>query len=265
MHDLTGLPWGITISLTAILIRSCFSVASNYAIFRSQRKQLLAEPLVEAYRNAKKTQTKVLHEERKKQQPDAKALSDYVDNNATLWVWTNLRTMGLSLASAAPLLYLPVWARCCITLNEMCGLGKLMEAPLDNVDVPAPSLTTEGLLWFTNLTAFDPILSTSVVVLLVFNAWSAAPRQATFLHLTIIPIDLQNALSKVYKPAAILLSAMFGVSMLAAHNPAAVALYQASSSLCALVTRSVMWRVMLGRSGRLIEPARRKAVRMRTI
>ncbi len=245
IHDYSGLPWGLSITITAILLRSLLTLPMYYLIFSNKRKMDVTEPLRIAYRNAWIKKKKEAAKQAEQTPPSQFDAMDVATNSKVAMLLFK-KSRHSPYVALLPVLYLPVWLNCNYVLASMTTRGS-----------PSP----EGLLWFPDLTAFDPFLSILFVGLLVqagASEWLQGLRLVDTFSKTRGGPYLK---SWVYRYPT-LFPALCSIGFYLLHPPAAVALFCVSSSACALVQRAFMRRWM-GRGQNTIMPARPREMRMR--
>lgn len=242
VHVFSGLPWAVSIPLTAIIIRTCVNLPVYYFVFSNQRKAHAVAPLMEAYRNAEVYNARRMFKKTSVPTPYWK-LKEY------------RKEFGIkTYVALLPLAYLPVWLASISALAQMSGAAPLYWRRFSvHVLPPIPNLASEGLLWFTDLTAFDPPLCAIFGFSCIVNAFFGLYRSFTMPSKE----DSEKQLSE-----RISFMAMVGALSFLCQVPASVALFGVSSSLCALVQRTIMKR-LFGSDGKIIQPARAKGVIMR--
>ncbi|KAF7508752.1 hypothetical protein GJ744_008999 [Endocarpon pusillum] len=262
IHDYSGLPWGLSIPITAILIRSLFALPTYYAILLNQRKMDMGEPLREAYQNAwtRKIQDAARHAG-ENAPSEVKAMSLGGNSKVTMLFSKQLKYNPY--VAMLPVLYWPVWASCVYVLMGMSGWGDSSPEKVAAYPVPTdPSLASEGLLWFPNLTAFDPFLCTVFFGLLISNAASAGFQGLRLRGTFSTAHGWPRFKYRLYTTPSIVISALFGICFLGAEVPAVLALFCVSSSACALVQRGLMRR-LIRQSTNTIMPAHPREMKMR--
>lgn len=168
VHTFTGLPWFLSIPLTGVLFRLLW-LPVQYKVNRDQNRRQNLNPLLLAWTTAYRTQAarqfspndpqsplKAERWVRGQLQQKATELQNKYGAKSTRW-----RDTFLGLA------FLPVWLVNADTLRRMSGLETsffawFMGSSASRIDlsvVPAePSFTTQGALWFGDLTLADPLL-----------------------------------------------------------------------------------------------------------
>ena len=262
IHDYSGLPWGLSIPMTAILLRSLFAVPIYYAIFLNQRKMDMGAPLQEAYRSAWIRSVQERAKEAGENAPSKfKAMG--IGGNSKVTMLFSKKLIYKPYIAMLPVLYWPVWANCVYVLMRMNGWGDSPPEKVAAYPVPTvPSLASEGLLWFPDLTAFDPFLCTVFVGLLINNAASAGFQGLRLRETFPTAHGWPRFKYWFYSTSSIVISALFGICFYGSQVPATLALFCVSSSACALVLRGLMRR-LIGQSKNTIMPAQPREMEMR--
>lgn len=181
VHSLTGLPWGASIPLTAVLVRFCVAFPFQISARRHARRLTDLSPLLMSY----KTHVESMRKERTL--ASRTLMENSVDLDQRFRQFMKERKIILynrwgisSYARFFPFLQIPVWLSFMEGVRAICGVnaglfryflpvttGDSGEAALPGVE---PTLATEGYLWFSDLLAGDPsgalpaILGLSIVL-----------------------------------------------------------------------------------------------------
>ena len=144
MHVGTGLPWWATIAATTVMVRLALSpivirLQANAVKMNNLRPEV--EPLMKKMQEYKQSGEKMLASN-----ASAKMMSLYHKNGC------NPVKMMLM-----PFIQIPIFITFFITLRRMTGL-------------PVTGMSTEGMLWFQNLTVADPYYALPVLASLSFMA-----------------------------------------------------------------------------------------------
>ena len=144
MHVGTGLPWWATIAATTVVVRLALSpivirLQANAVKINNLRPEI--EPLMKKMQEYKQTGEKMLAAN-----ASAKMMNLYHKNGC------NPVKMMLM-----PFIQVPIFITFFITLRRMTGL-------------PVAGMTTEGMLWFQNLTLADPYYALPILASLSFMA-----------------------------------------------------------------------------------------------
>ncbi len=163
-----------------------------------------------------------------------------------------------------PLLYLPVWFNCCRALVGMSSRGN--PSPEKNAAIPAPSapsLESEGLLWFPDLTAYDPYLSAIFFGLLLY-APSGGFQGLRLVEISPTIRGWTGFKYWFYRCSPIVLPAIYSIGVSTYRPPAALALFCVCSYACAFLQRGLMRR-WIGVGKNTIMPAHPREMRMRKV
>ena len=175
LHDLTGLPWVLTLPLTALCVRGVLILPIALYANNTRQRMLSVSPLISAWSHIVRTR---IFQDNKSLGPVAChkllttemfAMSKEVYKDFGIRPWTRFLTW----------LQLPVWLVVIETIRKMCGtnegllglVSKSFRTLDDNASrediiaaASAPSipveqsLSTEGALWFPDLLMPDPQL-----------------------------------------------------------------------------------------------------------
>lgn len=190
VHSLTGLPWGASIPLTAVLVRFCVAFPFQIYARRHARRLTDLSPLLVSYK-------KHLDNLKREQMMTSRILMDSKETPAQIerkfQKFMKKRKANLygrwgimSYAPFFPLLQIPVWLSFMEGVRAICGVnagifryflpvttGGVGEAALPGVE---PSLATEGYFCFSDLLVGDPTGTLSAllgfsILLNVQNGW----------------------------------------------------------------------------------------------
>lgn len=142
MHVGTGLPWWATIAATTVIVRLALTpivirLQANAVKINNLRPEI--EPLMKRMQEYKQTGEKMLASN-----ASAKMMNLYHKNDCN-----PLKMMFM------PFLQIPIFITFFITLRRMTGL-------------PVAGMSTEGMLWFQNLTVADPYYALPILASLSF-------------------------------------------------------------------------------------------------
>lgn len=265
IHDYSGLPWALSIPITAILLRSLFTLPAYYLIFLNRRKMDMGEPLREAYRNAsiRKVREAAKHAE---EDPPSNIKAMNIGGNSKVTMLFSKKLRYNPYVAMLPVLYSPVWCSCFQVLAGMSSRGNpsAEEVAAFPVFPYNPSLASEGLLWFPDLTAFDPLLCAVFVGLLIKNAASGGFQGLRLMESFPTAHGWPRFKYSFYRYSSTVISAAVGIKLFTFYPPAALVLFCVSSSACALVQRGLM-RKWIGESKNTIMPARPREMKMRRV
>ncbi|MCJ1374301.1 hypothetical protein MMC20_005533 [Loxospora ochrophaea] len=230
LHTATGLPWALTLPLTALLVRVVLLGWPSKLHHRAIQNRLACQPLLSALKFAIRDRVMKQHAERGPKYCDQVVRREFRDKQRELEKRWHAQRWKLYL----PILQLPVWLTVMETLRQMCGtheglLGLALRwfrgaqeqgqensrEALEALEAPAgvsveQSFSSEGALWFPDLLVPDPqctlplILTGSLLVSLHFserlwrrNGQSRSRKQRIFsnsmkiMALAIFPATLQ--------------------------------------------------------------------------
>jgi hypothetical protein len=261
IHTFTGLPWGLSIVFSALLLRGIYGIPT-YWMLRNQQKMQMAQPLEEAYRNAKNAQAMLLAVRKGEATfPLIKKVSLAGKREEMVLFSTTFRYSRLP--SIVPLFYLPFWVHGFNALALISARGGSPQSnDTANTPVPIPSFASEGLLWFPDLTASDPILCAVFTILCVTNYLGGISPGFFLDNKASMNRWGPLYLAPLYNIVGVLGSVAVGIVLMSAKVPAAVTLFCVSSSLCSLIQRKWMKRIIGGKEN-TISPARPRTVEMR--
>jgi len=266
MHDFTGLPWGLSIPLTAILLRTCFSLLTQYPIVLNQRRLEMSTPLREAYRNAdKKSRNERAKREGTVDKEPAAPISDVqLGGFDRLTMLLSRHFRFYRYIGMLPLIYVPVWWSSWNNLARICTAGRSSSLAEPSADLLASqsSLASEGLLWFPDLTASDPILLLALWGSNLANAAFPGVQDFKLSEPFAAPNYWQEKRIMLFRTVTFIYPVLVTSLFARAGAPAAVTLFCIFSSLTALITRSIFKR-FVSLSKPLIPPARPRSMQQR--
>jgi mitochondrial inner membrane protein COX18 len=262
LHTFSHLPWALSIPLTAILLRTCISLPSYYAYFINLRKQRTAAPLQEAYRNAWNIRTRNEAEEANKDAPPLISEIELGGQNKITVLFSDMLRYN-HYFRFLPFIHVPVWWNSCEALRQMSSSARSsVAAALPDTLHSISSLASESCFWIPDLTATDTTLCFIFACLCSANILQSDSQGFTP---TQIPMWLRarpRLTLWIHRSGVVLFPALVVLTFNAFAVPAAALLFCVTSSLYALVARTMMRR-MVGANKKMIEPARAKTVRMR--
>lgn len=194
IHWITGLPWVLSLPLTAAIVR--MSVAMPLQIFTKiqARKSRDMAPLLQSWiSHYKESARSSAHGPNplSPQEATRKAMQEARSRQKELKRMFGIRRFW----KGANFLQLPIWLAVMESVRNMCGdnrgllryLGSLFEAPTQAHQTVGPmvepSLATEGALWFPDLLVGDPtgvlpVLLTASIIANVRIGWkSPSPKE----------------------------------------------------------------------------------------
>ncbi|KAF3491273.1 inner membrane protein COX18 [Arthroderma uncinatum] len=270
-HSATGLPWVLSIPLTAITVRMCVALPLQvWSVRKGQQMQKL-NPLVITWSRVyqKQAMDKALMEGK----PLSPAAAD------SIW-HRDLRKKKKELykrwkispwATYAGLLQFPIWLAMMESLRRMVGMSggllsiiqSYIEKRGDGVPiVPVePSMALEGALWFPDLLAADPTHALPVILaatMFTNVTWGWKVKSAAEISRLRRGEALQARGFKMLKRFLQVLSIWLAPTMIAAGAPAGLLIYWISSSTFATLQSQVVRRVMKTKGPP--EPCRERSV-----
>lgn len=253
VHDTSGLSWGLSVPLTAGLCQLAFTPL-HYIIDRNRNIRSDGAELLAAYRTAFRDQI-LAQREGSGTEADAKEAEAHTKMRLKVksqQIQQALGYKGIWLAFTQ-LLYIPLWVSNVSALVEMGGFAKedskvIAASGLNGVAVE-PALTTDGMLWFTDLTIADPLCILPLTAGAFFYAAVLQIRR----HSTGEPTRLQS----VIETLAIISGPIFS----AAGISNAVCLAMVGSTAMTMARRPILDR-LLG-STTQVKPAQRKTAKLK--
>lgn len=162
IHDTSGLSWGLSIPLTAGLCQLAFTPL-HYMVDRNRNLRAKGTTLLAAYRTAFQEQV-LAQKENIGTETDARRAESQTKSRLKVKSKDLQRAIGYrrSWLNFLPLSYVPLWLSNVSALVDMCGINEedskvIAASGLSGVS-NEPALTTDGILWFTDLTIADPVL-----------------------------------------------------------------------------------------------------------
>ncbi|CAG8978647.1 hypothetical protein HYALB_00009463 [Hymenoscyphus albidus] len=249
VHSLTGLPWAYSIPLTAIVIRSFITLPISMYTRRIQQRRAERLPLLSAW-------TIRLHREVMAQSghlgpaaAQAALFKKLGKQRAEMLQRAGIETWKIFL----PVLQLPVFLIVIETLRMMSGtdiglLGTLVSSFGSSYSIPflsaissltawyEPTLATEGMMWFKDLTAADPEGRLSYILsgAMLMNVLHFGKHEAEKLPL---PVGVQRL-----NRSLVVICCLIGP--LLSSTPSGILIYWISSSVCSKIQASVLARTM---------------------
>ena len=245
LHTFTGLPWALSLPLTAFLVRVIFITPLQIFSQKSMNHQIALLPLQHAWMQIIYRRAHTKHGVHGEKVVKRMAFQEMKGKKREIE-----RAMGIKrLPRLVPLLQLPIWLLCIETIRRMCGthegllglITKSFETTETNdaiadasfskqVSVPIePSMASEGALWFPDLLVPDPwlLLPVMLSVSLLANISHADYQQG--LRSGGKRSKFGTRLSRTLKLVAL---AAFPLTL---HMPSAMLLYWISSSVTAFL------------------------------
>ncbi|EAS32999.3 membrane insertase COX18 [Coccidioides immitis RS] len=271
VHSVTGLPWAVSIPLTAVLVRLTIAMPFQIWSLSHSSKMKKLNPLVVGwgryFQGAVLTKAAV---NRAYISPNAAEIqSQLLLRKKTKELYKRWKIRPWT--RFAPLFQLPVWLTMMESMRRMVGmtggllsivqgwLEKHPEAP--NVPM-VPSLYTEGALWFPDLLAADPycalpvILSAAVFTNVTWG-WKIKKREDIPKLPTRkerIAAHTMRVLKRAFQASALFLCPV----MIASEVPAGMLIYWISSTLFATAQTKALPKIISTKS--IPAPCKEKAV-----
>jgi len=240
LHTVTGLPWAYTIPLTALLIRTTFILPISIYQRRVNQKQVALSPLVQswAHQLRKETMMEVGHlgplaaQRSLGKKMRSKRREIYKRWRCQFWK-NNLQFIQL-----------PIWLTAIEAMRKMSGkeqglLGMIFGTSTEDREMALAALqsgkelsfTTEGALWFPDLSVADPmlILPFMLSATMFANLYNGAGKN---------PSVMQRRITNTLKIVAL------AIGPLTLQVPSAMLLYWISSSSFALIQALVLERLL---------------------
>ena len=242
LHVTTGLSWGLAIPLSALIARTVlFAPLAVWIRKQSQRAQS-AGPLLQAW-------SPIIRDRVRKQygSQGPEACSFIAKDELRAKRVELFKIVGFKpWVRYLPILQLPIWLLPMETLRRMCGarqgllsyLASLVTEGSKIESVPAPvsieaSFANEGILWFEDLLAPDPILI--LPFMLTAALWINVTRHDRQLKLENVRTSkTANIIQPTLKVLALV------AAPVAMQLPSALTLYWISSALTALASNTVI-------------------------
>ncbi|KAI8319733.1 hypothetical protein GQ54DRAFT_292405 [Martensiomyces pterosporus] len=141
-----------------------------------------------------------------------------------------------------PLSQLPIWLSMTYILRHLCGIPLPFFDQADSVVPAAPGMTTEGTLWFADLSSADPTYMLSVITGCLYMAnVLLARRMAKMYPPPGVPgasgSTEQSLLSK--SVGGVIISTPFLMAYIALNQPASIVFYWAVSAAFSLLQNLV--------------------------
>ncbi|MCJ1416888.1 hypothetical protein MMC32_003227 [Xylographa parallela] len=245
IHSFTGLPWVLSLPLTAFLVRLCLITPLNIYSHQTIRRQSTLQPLLFAWARPVALRIAQEHgiqgganqEKRLKKELEHKRSELYRRFGIKRWM------------VFAPLINFPVWLVFMETIRRMCGtqegllglIAKAFEQPKGDkttvaispvkADVIAPyiepSMAFEGGLWFPDLLVPDPMLILPFALSACFFA-TIVQQDRRALSRSGVLSKWQIRRSRISK------CIVLAIGPLTLHLPSAMLIYWMASSLTIL-------------------------------
>ena len=236
LHASTGLPWVYTLPLAALTLRTTLILPLSIYSRRVIQKQASLSPLVQSWQHVLRAEVMAETAGMGPQVAQQKLLWRMRQKRSEIYARWGCQTWKTML----PLAQLPIWLTAIEAVRAMCGtraglLGMILRSEnAATAGVPtAPSLATEGILWFPDLLVPDPQL---VLPFLLSGA--------VFLNLTHARSGVGNQSVWQKRLHRSLMIVALALGPLTLQVPSAMLVYWISSSLLALLQAMILDRAM---------------------
>ncbi|RUS82554.1 hypothetical protein EGW08_009684 [Elysia chlorotica] len=151
LHEMTGLPWWATITLTAVTLRLCVIMPlSIYALHNAEKLERLQPEILEISKGLKQEVSMAMHQFK---WDEKRAKDEYIKNMKRLLRDLHIRDNCHPMKNTASFwLQVPVWISVSYSLRNMSS--RALNPALDGHE-ECTSLAEEGALWFPDLTMTD--------------------------------------------------------------------------------------------------------------
>ncbi|EGD91168.2 hypothetical protein H112_00968 [Trichophyton rubrum D6] len=256
-HSITGLPWVLSIPLTAITVRCCVALPLQiWSILKTRQLQRL-NPLLLTW--SRVCQKKAMDEAIMKGRHlfpktiEASWQQDFKLKRKELYKRWKIRPW----ASYASILQLPVWLAMMESLRRMVGMsGGLLsiiqswiESKVDGARIieVEPSMAIEGALWFPDLLIGDPTHALPVILaatMFTNVTWGWKVKSAAEISKLQRSEAIRERAFKILKRVLQGLSIWLAPVMIYSQAPAGLLIYWISSSTFATAQTQIVRRVM---------------------
>ena len=173
LHTVTGLPWVLTLPLTALLIRGVLITPLTIYNIKNRQRMASLSPILDAWSHILQRKVNEEHGSLGPEKAGKILKAELKIKKGELYRTMNVSTLGLY----SPWLQFPVWLLLIETIRKMSGapdglLSLLAKSFSQSVDQDRDaslvaigskfpveqSFSTEGALWFSNLLVPDPQL-----------------------------------------------------------------------------------------------------------
>ncbi|PYH99234.1 mitochondrial export translocase Oxa2 [Aspergillus ellipticus CBS 707.79] len=262
VHSISGLPWALSIPLTALIVRTSVALPLQVYSKIQARRERDAQPLLSAW--AKQHRDQIFKDKHGRLpvgsdnlSPGERMMAMKAVNKTQKAVH---RQLGISrFWKMANFLQIPIWISVMESLRAMSGNNRGLVPWLLSCLEPTvegesplrlaiePSLATEGALWFPDLLAGDPtgilpLAMTASILLNIRAGWKAPPMK----DLAALPkIEMYKKLSvRGLRLFIQVLALNIGLSSYVAEMPAALMIYWTTSTNIATLQTLLLDRVM---------------------
>ncbi|KAK2838266.1 hypothetical protein FQN49_006453 [Arthroderma sp. PD_2] len=257
-HSVTGLPWVLSIPLTAITVRLCVALPLQvWSLSKAQQLQKLNPLLITWSRVLQKRAMDKSVMESKELSPQAVEIiwqRELRIKKKELYKRWRIRPW----ASYTSFLQLPVWLAMMESLRRMVGMsGGLLsiiqswfERKVDgaSVNIPVePSMAMEGALWFPDLLTADPTHALPIILaatMFTNVTWGWKVKSAAEISKMRRSEAVRERAFKVLKRFLQGLSIWLAPVMISSGAPAGLLIYWISSSTFATLQTQTVRRVM---------------------
>jgi inner membrane protein COX18 len=168
----TGLPWVLSIPVTAAVVRAFVGVTQQLWMVEQQRRMSVISPMLIAWTRVYREELKKKEELKNKEKPEEVALSagpESIQKDNRELVQATKKAMYKSWrikswANYTPIALLPLWLSMIEALRRMSGFRSLFGSENTTSAPLEPSLATEGALWFSDLLVADPYYVLPVIL-----------------------------------------------------------------------------------------------------
>ncbi|MCJ1433592.1 hypothetical protein MMC27_002955 [Xylographa pallens] len=245
IHSFTGLPWVLSLPLTAFLVRLCLITPLNIYSHQTVRRQVTLQPLLSAWARPVALRIAQEHGTRGGAYQEKKLKKELQHKRSEIYRRFGIKRWMLF----APLVNFPVWLVFMETIRRMCGtqeglLGLIAKAfepskgdetavalSLVKTDFISPyiepSMAFEGGLWFPDLLVPDPMLILPFALSACFFATIVQQDRRALSRYGVLS-KWQTRRSRISKYVVL------AIGPLTLHLPSAMLIYWMASSLTIL-------------------------------
>lgn len=269
LHGGTGLLWALSIPLTGILFRLSFMPVQYYMTRRQQRVQAYV-PLMVGWRSLYRKQAALRFPPNT---PDAPVKAEQgvriqlVKKQKSFEAKYGKNSLLLNLSLS--LSFLPVWVVNLDVLRRMAGVENTVLTASGGTIPVEPTFSSEGALWFSDLTAADPtlILPIAFGAAQVANWYFSGGNKVNEREKEARAMPAGSAKARavihvrLYR-LLLLVTAASGPICIIAQVPSGVMLYLLSSAVTMLLQRPILKRIL--KIEEPIKPARSLVAQAKT-
>ncbi|PGH27543.1 hypothetical protein AJ80_00784 [Polytolypa hystricis UAMH7299] len=256
VHSVTGLPWVVSIPLTALIVRSTIAWPLQVWAHRQYRQKAILGPILVAW--SRRFQDLVMLESFRKGEHIPPAVAEkrvLLKNKAKkrdlykrwgLWNWSG----------RAPMLQLPIWLCMMESIRRMVGMQdggiltiitKWLDSNANLPSIPTvQSMASEGALWFPDLLAYDPILPIFLSATLL-SSIHVGFKVKPLKEIRMLPMGKERTFATMgwsLRRGAQIMSVLLIPIMHGAQAPAGLAIYWISSSSFATMQALILKKVI---------------------